>query len=39
MLRFSIFYVERLYIGSIWNPESAKERKKILRKIIFSCLV
>ena len=26
-------------LGYVWFPESTKERKKMLRKMIFSCLV
>ena len=29
----------RYHFDSIWNPKSTRERKKTLRKIIFSCLV
>ena len=28
-----------IHKGYVWFPESTKERKKILRKMIFSCLV
>ena len=26
-------------VGYVWFPESTKERKKMLRKMIFSCLI
>ena len=29
----------RDYLGYVWFPENTKERKKMQRKIIFSCLV
>ena len=29
----------RIPFGYVWFPKSTKERKKMLRKMIFSCLV
>ena len=34
-----LFLLFNIYYGYVWNPEIARERKKIVRKIIFSCLV